>query len=137
MVDEHGPSDVNESTPPESSAAALSRSAARLAKAARRAGRRTQPRATRLPVEGMSAARPVLERTGRFVRQHEDALKQAGMTAARVIAPRVVSPAMRPVVTTLTNGLATPAPPGARNDKCDQSVEAESKPEQGSGPLVF
>jgi hypothetical protein len=83
----------------------LGRSAGKFAKAARAAAKRAQPEAERLAQQARPAAerlaqqaKPAAQRAGKFLREHEGEIRQAGAASARIVASKSTPPVLRPIV---------------------------------------
>lgn len=105
----------------------LGKSAARISKAARASA----PRAGELARQSRQNAQPYLAQAVRFLRDHEDELKQAGATGARVVAARSAPPLLQPVVGAVVNELTRRPPVPLR----DPNVRASSPDEPPAGEL--
>jgi hypothetical protein len=112
MANDASPGDQG---PPETARTEFARSAGRtmgrLARSARKAAREKEPEARRLA----SKAKPVAEQAGRFIREHDDEIKRAASTSARIVATRSAPPVLRPVIVAVSDELTRrPAQPRQR-----------------------
>lgn len=110
----------------------LGRSAGKFAKAARSAARRAQPEVERVARQARPEAerlarqaKPAVERAGRFVREHDDEIRQATSTSARMVVNRSTHPLLRPFASMVVDGFA-------RGSKGKQAEERSDTPEEQS-----
>lgn len=70
--------------------------ARRAAKIAREAVEAARPEAERIAHDAIEAARPAAEQAAKYVREHEDEIRQVGSVAGEAIAWRVLPGPLRP-----------------------------------------
>jgi hypothetical protein len=132
--------------PPGGAGERLGESLGRLVKRARAASRAAQPEAEQLARQARAAAESALPhiqrasagaaaRTGRFVREHEDEIRQLAGTAGRLMVSRAGPPALRPVMFGALDGLMR-RPGEASKERKPEAEPPEAKGEQ-EGPYIF
>ena len=70
--------------------------ARRAAKVAKETVEAARPEAERIAQEAIEAARPAAEQAAKYVREHEDEIRQVGSVAGEAIAWRVLPRPLRP-----------------------------------------
>ena len=85
--------------------------ARRAAKIAREAVEAARPEAERIAQEAVEAARPAAEQAAKYVREHEDEIRQVGSVAGEAIAWRVLPRPLRPFLAGKVAGLFRQKPP--------------------------
>lgn len=85
--------------------------ARRAAKIAREAVEAARPEAERLAQDAIDAARPAAEQAAKYVREHEDEIRQVGTVAGEAIAWRVLPGPLRPFLAGTVGKLFRQKPP--------------------------
>lgn len=85
--------------------------ARRAAKIAREAVDAVRPEAERLAQDAIEAARPAAEQAAKYVREHEDEIRQVGSVAGEAIAWRVLPGPLRPFLAGTVGKLFRQKPP--------------------------
>ncbi len=85
--------------------------ARRAARIARDAVEAARPEAERLAREAIEASRPAAERAAKYVREHEDEIRQAGSVAGEAIAWKVLPRPLRPFLGGAVSRFLRPKPP--------------------------
>ena len=85
--------------------------ARRAAKIAREAVEAARPEAERIAHDAIDAARPAAEQAAKYVREHEDEIRQVGTVAGEAIAWRVLPRPLRPFLAGTVGKLFRQKPP--------------------------
>lgn len=121
----------------------IGRSLGRFARAARAAARTAQPEAERLAKQARDAAeaaRPhvqraagdAAERAARFLQEHDQEIKRAASTGARIVAYRSTPAYLRPIVSAATEDLLRSSAP--RRDPRQEAAREALRREQQADP---
>lgn len=85
--------------------------ARRAAKVAKETVEAARPEAERIAHDAIEAARPAAEQAAKYVREHEDEIRQVGSVAGEAIAWRVLPRPLRPFLGSAVGKLFRPKPP--------------------------
>ena len=85
--------------------------ARRAAKVAKETVEAARPEAERIAHEAIEAARPAAEQAAKYVREHEDEIRQVGSVAGEAIAWKVLPRPLRPFLGSAVGKLFRPKPP--------------------------
>ena len=85
--------------------------ARRAAKIAKETVEAARPEAERIAQQAMEASRPAAERAARYVREHEDEIRQVGSVAGEAIAWKVLPRPLRPFLSGTVSKFLRQKPP--------------------------